>query len=59
DMGVVLEGTPLKARGVGALGVGNIKYRVHTRLFQMMFDTEKPLYIEFREAFKVARELTR
>lgn len=59
DMGVMLEDTPLAARGVGALAVGNIKYRVHTRLFQKMFDAEKPLYIEFREAFKVARELTR
>lgn len=57
DSGVVLEDTPCKALGIGALAVGDIKYRVHTRLFHMMFETNSPLYLEFREAFKVARSI--
>lgn len=57
DMGKVLENTPRKAVGIGALAVGDVKYKVHTRLFQMMFEAETPMYIEFRKAFEVARAI--
>ncbi|MCC6715246.1 MAG: methylenetetrahydromethanopterin dehydrogenase [Gammaproteobacteria bacterium] len=57
DMGKVLADTPKQAVGIGALAVGDVKYKVHTRLFQLMIDAERPLYLSFPEAFAVAREL--
>ena len=57
DMGKLIEGTPAKAVGIGALAVGDIKYKVHTRLFQIMLEAEKPMYLSFPEAFQVAREI--
>ncbi|RKZ48296.1 MAG: methylenetetrahydromethanopterin dehydrogenase [Gammaproteobacteria bacterium] len=56
DMGKELDFTPKKAVGIGALAMGNIKYKVHYRMFQMMRETDKPLYLDHDEAFKVARE---
>jgi methylene-tetrahydromethanopterin dehydrogenase len=44
------------ALGIGALAMGNIKYKVHYRMFEMMKETDKPLYLDHEEAFKVARE---
>jgi methylene-tetrahydromethanopterin dehydrogenase len=56
DAGKVLEHTPKKAVGIGALAVGNVKYQVHKRLFTLMIETKKPLYIDHELAFEVARE---
>jgi methylene-tetrahydromethanopterin dehydrogenase len=56
DNGKVLDGTPSKALGIGALAVGDVKYKVHYRLFQMMINADKALYLSFPEAFEVARE---
>jgi len=43
--------------GIGALAVGGVKYRVEAGLLRRMIDTEKPLYLDFRDAFKLAREI--
>lgn len=56
DMGEPLPGAPA-ALGVGALAVGDVKYKVHTRLLQMMYEADEPLYLSHPEAFAVAREL--
>ena len=56
DMGVELANTPKKALGLGALAVGDIKYKVHFRMFEMMKNTEEPLYLDHERAFEVARE---
>jgi methylene-tetrahydromethanopterin dehydrogenase len=56
DMGKELDFTPKKAVGIGALAMGNVKYKVHYRMFEMMKETDKPLYLDHNEAFKVARE---
>jgi len=56
DMGKELDFTPKKAVGIGALAMGNVKYKVHYRMFEMMRETDKPLYLDHDEAFKVARE---
>jgi methylene-tetrahydromethanopterin dehydrogenase len=56
DMGKVLEFTPNKAAGIGALAIGNIKYKVHHRLFEMMKTAKRPLYLEHVQAFAVARK---
>jgi methylene-tetrahydromethanopterin dehydrogenase len=43
--------------GIGALAVGGVKYRVEAGLLRRMIDTERPLYLDFRDAFKLAREI--
>ena len=55
DLGKVLEFTPKKAVGIGALKIGYIKNKVHHRLFEMMRESDKPIYIDHEKAFEVAR----
>ena len=62
-VGMMDNGTPLaagsgKAVAVGALAVGNIKYQVQRGLLEAMIAAEKPLYLDFRDAFAAARKLT-
>ena len=62
-VGMMDNGTPLaagsgKAVAVGALAVGNIKYQVQRGLLEAMIAAEKPLYLDFRDAFTAARKLT-
>src|SRR5262249_38275085 len=40
---------------IGPLAIGNIKYKVQQALFQAMLAAEKPLYLDFRDAFARAR----
>jgi methylene-tetrahydromethanopterin dehydrogenase len=55
DNGVALTGTD--AVGIGALAIGGIKYKVEANLFRKMIETDKPLYLDFRDAFQRAREI--
>lgn len=59
DMGKVLENTPKKAVGIGALAIGNIKYKVHHQMFEMMKGAKKSLFLDHEQAFAVAREYAR
>ena len=45
------------AVGVGALAVGNVKYQLQHEMLKLMLATDKPLYLDFREAFTKARDL--
>jgi methylene-tetrahydromethanopterin dehydrogenase len=45
------------AMGVGALAVGNIKYRLQNTLLTSLLESEKPVYLDFRDAFNKAREI--
>jgi len=45
------------AVGVGALAVGNVKYQLQNEMLKLMLKTDKPLYLDFREAFNKARDL--
>lgn len=45
------------AVGVGALAVGNVKYQLQHEMLKLMLETDKPLYLDFRQAFDKAREL--
>lgn len=58
DMGKEIEATPQKAAGIGALAMGNIKYKVHCHMFSMMKNADKPLYLDHYEAFKIAQQYT-
>lgn len=46
-----------KAVGIGALAVGNIKYRTEAGLLKQMIESEKPLYLDFRDAYALAQKL--
>jgi methylene-tetrahydromethanopterin dehydrogenase len=59
-LGVQDDSAPLAgtdAVGIGALAIGAVKYKVESGLFRKMTEAEKPLYIDFRDAFQLAREL--
>lgn len=45
------------AVGVGALAVGNVKYQLQHELLKSMLKSDKPIIIDFREAFSKARDL--
>ncbi len=45
------------AIAVGALTVGNIKYQLQHEMLNYMLITDKPVYLDFREAFKKARDI--
>ena len=55
DDGVPLKGTG--AVGIGSLAIGGVKYKVQSGLFRRMIEADKPLFIDFRDAFVLAREL--
>jgi len=59
DDGVMIENT--KAYGIGALAIGQLKYTTQHQLLKQMLPSdqpfEKPRYLEFLAAFKLAREL--
>lgn len=56
DSGEPLAGAPDGAVGIGALAVGNVKYKTQQALLQQMLSTEKPVDLHFEQAFEVARE---
>jgi methylene-tetrahydromethanopterin dehydrogenase len=59
-VGVNDNATPIpgvNAVGIGALAVGNIKYKTEAGLFKEMIETEKPIYLDFREAYTLAQKL--
>ena len=57
DDGKTLHASSGKAVGIGALAIGNIKYKTEFGLFQKMIGAAKPLQLDFRDAFAFAREL--
>lgn len=54
--GQPIEGSKSGAVGVGALAIGNVKYQTQQKLLKMMIDADKPVYLDFEDAFRVARE---
>lgn len=45
------------AVGIGALTIGNVKYKVESGLFERMLTADEPLYLDFRDAFGLARSI--
>lgn len=60
DRGSAIAASPGgRARGLGALAIGDIKYRVHTALLKRMHTAEKPVYLAYEEAYAAACEIVR
>ncbi len=57
DNGVPIEGTR-GAVGIGALAIGDIKYKTEIGMFKEMITAESPVYLDFRAAYRLAQELT-
>jgi methylene-tetrahydromethanopterin dehydrogenase len=55
DVNAVLPGC--STLGVGALAIGDVKYKTQAGLFKRMLEAKKPLAIDFRDAFALAREI--
>jgi methylene-tetrahydromethanopterin dehydrogenase len=55
DDGVAVSATPLGALGVGALAVGNVKYQTQQALLRQMVETDRPVYLDFRDALATAQ----
>lgn len=56
DNGAPIEGT--SAVGIGALAIGDIKYKTESGLFKEMIEAQKPVYLDFRAAYRLAQDLT-
>ena len=50
-----LAGAPGAALGIGALVVGNVKYQTQHLLLKQMRESDTPQYLDFQQAFQVAR----
>ena len=44
--------------GVGPLAIGDIKYKCESGLFKQMLTSDKPLALDFRHAYAMAKSLT-
>ncbi|MEM7027117.1 MAG: NAD(P)-dependent methylenetetrahydromethanopterin dehydrogenase [Pseudomonadota bacterium] len=55
DMGKTLDFTPTQAVGLGALAIGDVKYKVHYEMFNLVKNADKPVYLDHEEAFNIAR----
>lgn len=51
------ELTPTGTLGIGPLAIGNIKYKTEFGLFRQMIEATQPVNLDFRDAFRLAREL--
>jgi len=52
--GVAIAGT--NAFGIGALAIGNVKYKTQHNLLKLMLESEKKQYLDFLSAFEMARK---
>ena len=48
----------LQALGVGALAIGDIKYKCESGLFKQMLASDKPVAYDFRHAYELCKKLT-
>jgi len=59
DNGKEISGSPSGAVGLGALAIGNVKYKTQSQLLKKMIESEKPVYLHFEHAFEVARQIVK
>lgn len=54
--GTPIAGSQSGAVGVGALAIGNVKYKTQNKLLKTMYEGGKAVYLHYDDAFEVARE---
>jgi len=59
DNGKEIAGSQSGAVGLGALAIGNIKYKTQSQLLKQMIESESPIYLHFEHAFEVARQIVK
>ncbi len=59
DNGKELAGSPNGTIGLGALAIGNVKYKTQSQLLKQMIECESPVYLHFEHAFEVARQIVK
>ena len=57
--GEELKNTPKGAIGLGALAIGNIKYKVHYHMFNTMKNSARPVFFSHKEAFESALDFVK
>jgi len=57
DNGKEIIGTTSGAVGLGALAIGNIKYKTQSQLLRKMLESDTPIFLHFEHAFEVARQI--
>jgi methylene-tetrahydromethanopterin dehydrogenase len=59
DDGVAAKHAPAASRAVsvGPLTIGRVKVKTQQTLLRSMLETERPIYLDFAQAFRIAREL--
>jgi methylene-tetrahydromethanopterin dehydrogenase len=60
-MELFMDGAPIAGSsvlGVGPLAIGDIKYKTESGLFKQMLESDKPLALDFRHAYAMAKQLT-
>ncbi len=55
DNGKPIEG--MDAVGIGALAIGDVKYKTETGLFKEMIEADQAVYLDFRAAYRLAQDL--
>jgi methylene-tetrahydromethanopterin dehydrogenase len=43
--------------GIGALAIGDVKYKLQNALLGYLLTAEQPVFLDFREAFQRARAI--
>ena len=56
DSGKIMEKSPNKCRGIGALAIGNVKYKSQHDCLKLMYTSDDPVYLDFEDAFKFAQK---
>ncbi len=56
DNGKVIAKSPNGCVGIGALAIGNIKYKSQHECLKLMYTSDKPVYLDFEDAFKFAQK---
>jgi len=59
DNGKEIVGSPSGAVALGALAIGNIKYKTQSQLLKQMIESDTPVYLHFEHAFEVARQIVK
>jgi len=57
DYGKVLDTEAGRAVGIGALAIGDVKYKVHSKILALMMSSDNARYFEHTAAFEIAREI--